>query len=114
MTEPEVLLWNRLRLRDGSGLVFRRQCPAGPYILDFYCAKARLAIECDGYIHGDHEQAVHDLQRDRWLASKNFEVYRVPAADIYRDADAAADGVRLLANERRGLRRKQETPPPPR
>ena len=30
---------------------FRRQCVVGPYILDFYCAKALLAIELDGSQH---------------------------------------------------------------
>jgi very-short-patch-repair endonuclease len=30
---------------------FRRQHPIGPYVLDFYCAKARLAIEIDGMSH---------------------------------------------------------------
>ncbi len=27
---------------------FRRQVPFGPYFLDFYCAKAKLAVELDG------------------------------------------------------------------
>ncbi|WP_313104060.1 DUF559 domain-containing protein [Brevundimonas sp.] len=26
---------------------FRRQHPIGPYILDFYCARLRLAVEVD-------------------------------------------------------------------
>ena len=30
---------------------FRRQVPFDRYILDFYCAKAKLAIELDGSQH---------------------------------------------------------------
>ena len=41
---PEVLLWNRLRRREGGQPVFWRQHPIGPYVLDFYCAKARIAV----------------------------------------------------------------------
>ena len=47
MTRPEVLLWQVLRERP-NGLRFRRQHPVGPFVLDFYCPAARLAIEVDG------------------------------------------------------------------
>ena len=50
MTPPEIALWLALR-RNDAGLRFRRQYPAGPYVLDFYCAPARLAIEIDGEVH---------------------------------------------------------------
>jgi very-short-patch-repair endonuclease len=38
--------------------VFRRQHPIGRYVLDFYCAGARLAVEIDGLSHdlGDRPQ----------------------------------------------------------
>ena len=49
MSVPEVMLWVRLRLRPG-GYKFRRQHPAGPYILDFFCNDARMAIEVDGVV----------------------------------------------------------------
>jgi Protein of unknown function (DUF559) len=31
--------------RTPGAPAFRRQHPVGPFVLDFYCAKARLAIE---------------------------------------------------------------------
>jgi len=52
MTLPEVVLWQHLRGRHFSGPRFRRQHPAGPYVLDFYCPAAKLAVEIDGYVHG--------------------------------------------------------------
>src|SRR5438874_3677081 len=50
MTLPEIVLWQALR-RSLLGLRFRRQHPIGPYVLDFYCPSARLAIEIDGLAH---------------------------------------------------------------
>ncbi len=47
MTPPEIGLWLALR-RNEAGLRFRKQYPAGKYVLDFYFAPARLAIEVDG------------------------------------------------------------------
>ncbi|WP_366852839.1 DUF559 domain-containing protein [Phenylobacterium sp.] len=48
MSLPEVILWTALRGREPGRPVFRRQHPIGPYVLDFYCAKARLCVEVDG------------------------------------------------------------------
>ncbi|MDB5426094.1 MAG: hypothetical protein JWR43_69, partial [Phenylobacterium sp.] len=68
MTEPEVMLWSRLRRRLPDQPVFRRQHPMGPYILDFYCPAAKLAVEVDGSTHWEDEQIAHDERRDAWLA----------------------------------------------
>ncbi len=43
LTPPEARLWVRLRREQLRGLKFRRQHPVGPYVLDFYCAEAKLA-----------------------------------------------------------------------
>ena len=53
MTEPEVMLWSRLRGRARNKPTFRRQHPFGSLILDVYCAAARLAVEVDGATHSD-------------------------------------------------------------
>src|SRR5689334_16373959 len=50
MSLPETLLWRLLR-RAPNGVAFRRQHPIGPYVLDFYCPSAKLAIEVDGAAH---------------------------------------------------------------
>ncbi len=94
MTEPERLLWARLKDRS-NGIVFKRQQPMGPYVLDFFCYRAQIAIEVDGYHHGEDAQARHDASRDAYMARRGIETYRVPASDIYRNADEVADGVWL-------------------
>jgi very-short-patch-repair endonuclease len=87
MTLPEVILWHWLRQRP-EGLKFRRQHPTGPYVLDFFCSDARLAIEVDGEAHSRGERPERDEARDRWLWSAGIETLRVPAAELLGDADA--------------------------
>lgn len=67
MTQPERTLWSLLK-RNQQGLHFRRQHPVGPFVLDFYCAEAKLCIEVDGPSHDD--RAVSDIRRTTWLLEK--------------------------------------------
>lgn len=85
MSLPEVVLWQALRQGRLAGLRFRRQHPIGPYILDFYCASARLAIEVDGFAHDAAAQYHHDRAREAWLARQGVRVLRIPARDVLRD-----------------------------
>jgi len=56
-TEAEDLLWQLLRNRQLNNLKFRRQHPLKVgFILDFYCAEAKLGIEIDGGYHSRTEQ----------------------------------------------------------
>ncbi len=82
MTPPEARLWVCLRGSRFRGLKFRRQHPVGPYILDFYCAAARLAVEVDGAVHTTEEQAAHDRRRTAWLAGQGVKVIRLRAEDV--------------------------------
>ena len=49
----------------------------GPYIVDFFCAKAKLVIEIDGDVHANPEQAERDAERTQWLnEQKDYCVIR--------------------------------------
>jgi very-short-patch-repair endonuclease len=87
MTLPEVLLWTALRTRPG-GMKFRHQHPAGGYVLDFFCARMRLAIEVDGEAHGRGDQPAKDQVRDAWLAREGVRVLRIPAQAVLDDVAA--------------------------
>ncbi|HEV7768629.1 MAG TPA: endonuclease domain-containing protein [Thermoanaerobaculia bacterium] len=50
-TSAEARVWEWLRDRRINDRKFRRQVPIGPYILDFYCAELKLAVELDGAQH---------------------------------------------------------------
>ena len=41
-TSTEKQLWHDIRNRKLGGMKFRRQQPFGSYVLDFYCAEAKL------------------------------------------------------------------------
>jgi very-short-patch-repair endonuclease len=76
----ETRLWQKLRGAQIDGASFRRQHPAGNYILDFYCSTLRLAIELDG---GQHAMAVErDRLRDEWLSQHGVTVVRFWNSDV--------------------------------
>ena len=90
MSLPEVLLWQRLRHAD---VKVRKQHPCGPYVLDFYCPAAKLAIEIDGIAHDMGDRPQRDEARDGFLRQRGLEVVHLAAAEVLRDVDAAADSI---------------------
>lgn len=74
----EQLIWRFLR-KNQTGFRFRRQVPVGPYVLDFYCPEARLAVEVDGEQH----DATKDRQRDEWVAQQGILTLRYPTKDLF-------------------------------
>ena len=96
MTLPEVVLRRALRTRP-AGLRFRRQHPAGPYVLDFFCPACRLAVEVDGEVHNRGDRPERDADRDSWLASRNVRVVRIAAVDVLADVDAVVRQIEIAA-----------------
>ena len=93
LSPPEARLWTRLRARRPGAPIFRRQHPLGPYVLDFYCAKARLAIEIDGIGHDMGDRPQRDLRRDAWLRAQGVSIMRILAIDVLRAIDDVADAI---------------------
>lgn len=91
-TGAEHALWQRLRAGRVGGVRFRRQQPLGPYILDFYCAAARLVIEVDGPIH--ERQRDYDRERDTYLAARGLRVLRFTNDAIVADLDGVVRAIR--------------------
>ena len=87
LTPPEARLWTVLRRRALLGLKFRRQHPAGPFVLDFYCPSAKLVVEVDGVIHSLGDGPERDARRDLWLERHGMTVLRVSAADVKDNLD---------------------------
>lgn len=81
LTPPEIALWLALR-NNAHGLRFRKQHPAGPYVLDFYCAPARLAVEVDGEAHSRGDRPERDAARDAWLIGEGVTVLHYPAREV--------------------------------
>ena len=75
-TDEERELWRALRDHRFAGFKIRRQHPLGDYILDFYCADARLAVELDGFQHGLPEGRQRDEAREKFLIEQGVETLR--------------------------------------
>ncbi len=99
MSLPETVLWRELRKRPG-GHKFRRQHPAGQFVLDFYCARARLDIEVDGWVHDTGAQAERDRNRSASLRSQGIATTRIPALRVLEDLEAVVRRIVLICDER--------------
>ncbi len=78
----EIKLWAYLRQRQVSGCKFRRQASIGPFVVDFYCPEARLAIEVDGDSHFTDTQKTYDKKREQYIKSFNIRILRFTNKDI--------------------------------
>lgn len=98
-TAAEARLWSRLRNRQVDGWKFRRQVPFGGYVLDFYCADAKLAIEVDGRQHAD-EQLFHDDRRAAFLAGEGVSVLRFWNVDVLENTDGVIEMIYLSLGQK--------------
>jgi len=89
LTEPEKILWEKLRGRKLSGVKFLRQHPlfyftlhkrTYLFIADFYCAEKKLVIELDGKIH-DYTQE-YDRNRDYVMTERGLNVLRIKNEEL--------------------------------
>ena len=80
MTKEECHLWYDF-LRTYP-IRFLRQKVIDNYIVDFYCAKARLCIELDGSQHYEETCMLKDKIRTEKIEERNLTVIRIPNNEI--------------------------------
>ena len=80
MTKEEKHLWYDY-LREYP-IRFIRQKVIGKYIVDFYCSKAKLAIELDGSQHYTPEAKDYDCVRTEFLKKHGITVIRILNRDV--------------------------------
>jgi very-short-patch-repair endonuclease len=100
-TDCELLLWQRLRSRQIANLKFRRQFPCPPYVLDFYCAELKLAIELDGGQHFETSGLIHDQRRTLYLYQQGIEVVRFSNLEVLQQMDAVLEQLIRIAAARK-------------
>jgi very-short-patch-repair endonuclease len=83
-SRAEEKLWSLLRDRRLIKRKFRRQYPAGQWVVDFACPAIRLAIEVDGPSHDDPDQQTWDGMKEEYLRANNWRILRIKNADIYQ------------------------------
>ncbi len=79
-TVAEQILWAELRDRKLDGWKFRRQVTLASYIVDFFCAEAKLTIELDGIVHEGQE--AEDLARRNDLQKAGYFEIRFSNDDV--------------------------------
>ena len=64
-----------------------RQKPIDRFIVDFYCASVKLAIELDGQQHYTEEGMTYDTERSVILEGYGIKVVRFSNHDVMNDFD---------------------------
>lgn len=80
MTKEERHLWYDF-LKPLSVTV-NRQKVIGKYIVDFYCAQAKIVIELDGSQHYEEKGQKYDIERDEYLNELGITVLRYSNLDV--------------------------------
>ncbi|MBR3185531.1 MAG: endonuclease domain-containing protein [Oscillospiraceae bacterium] len=101
MTKEERRLWfDYLREYPRK---FVRQKIVGRYILDFYCAQAKLAVEVDGSQHYEPAGAERDRERTKYLEGFGITVIRIPNNELMHNFRGACEYIDLHVKRRMSL-----------
>ena len=108
-TKSEIRLWQKLKRNQMYGYDFHRQKPIDEYIVDFFCNRLQLAIECDGYSHEILEVWKKDVKKTKRLNKLGVRVLRFSDYQIMNDMDNVLRHIEdyILTFEENGF-----TPPP--
>jgi very-short-patch-repair endonuclease len=84
---------------------FYRQRIIGNYIVDFYCARAKIVIEIDGTQHYELESIAYDKHRTNQLNCLGLSVLRFSNNDINDNFDSVCQ---LIDNEVKKIIQQQK------
>jgi len=92
-TPAEERLWSRLRNRRLVGFKFVRQEPVGPFVVDFVCREAMLAIEVDGATHSTDAEVSNDKRREEHLTNLGYRVARFTNDEVYHQLEGVLETI---------------------
>jgi very-short-patch-repair endonuclease len=95
-TKAEKLLWSKLKGSQVLDYKFRRQQGIGSYVVDFYCAEVRLAIEIDGETHVKPDEVEYDKNRQHEIEELGVRFLRFTNRDVFDNLS----GVLLTISEK--------------
>ena len=98
MTPQERKLWY-LFLRTYPVKIYKQRV-IGRFIVDFYCASAKLVIEVDGSQHYEPQGMAYDDERTAFLSSLGLEVLRFSNRDVDRDFHGVCEQINLAIQAR--------------
>ncbi len=86
-------MWNELRSKKLKGYKFRRQHPISSFVVDFYCAEKKLAVEIDGSIHNEREIKYYDKDRSEELNKFGITVVRFDNEELLDNMHKVLDKI---------------------
>ncbi len=98
MTPHERKLWY-LFLRKYPVKIYKQRI-IGKFIVDFYCACAKLVIELDGSQHYEAQGIAYDTERSAYLEALGLKVLRFSNRDVDRDFRGVCDHINVTILER--------------
>ena len=98
MTPHERKLWY-LFLRKYPVKIYKQRI-IGRFVVDFYCASAKLVIEADGSQHYDPQGMTYDAERSEFLSALGLEVLRFSNRDIDKDFDGVCERIDIVIQSR--------------
>lgn len=98
MTKEERHLWyDYLR---SYPVRFLRQKVIDDYIVDFYCASARLVIELDGSQHYEDRGREYDEKRTAVLRERGLTVIRIPNNELMKNFRGVCEYIDVIVQQR--------------
>ena len=91
MTKEEKHLWYDFLKKLPQTI--HRQKVIGKYIVDFYCAEAKLVIELDGSQHSTKSGAEDDFLRDEYLNDLGITVLRYSNIDVCENFEGVCSDI---------------------
>jgi putative DNA (cytosine-5-)-methyltransferase len=101
MTPQETKLWYRF-LRSYPVKIYKQRIIES-FIVDFYCADARLVIEIDGSQHYTEQGKCYDEERSQILRAYGLKVLRFSNRDVDRSFDSVCAQIQNIIQERCAL-----------
>ena len=98
MTPHERKLWY-LFLRKYPVKIYKQRI-IGRFIVDFYCASAKLVIEVDGSQHYEPKGMTYDAERSAFLSFLDLEVLRFSNRDIDREFHGVCEQIDITIQSR--------------
>ena len=99
-TNPERIIWQKLRSRQIGGIKFRRQHSIGKYIVDFYSSELNLIIEIDGDVHAYQKE--NDKIREIFLENRGLKIIRYTNYEVRTNLIGVLEDILRKCEELKG------------
>lgn len=91
MTPQEKTLWYQF-LRSYPVKIYKQRIIES-FVVDFYCAEARLVIELDGLQHYTEQGKTYDEERSQILREYGLKVLRFSNREVEQQFDAVCEKI---------------------